>query len=68
MTAVFRFSWSARERAYVGSHGQHSYAVRPVTGGGWNLYVDGTSVQGAATHKPLLRAAQELARGVDSEA
>jgi len=62
MTAVMRFSWNAREKAYTANHGQHSYAVRPVPGGGWNLYVDGIARQGAATHKPLLRAAQDIAR------
>jgi PP-loop superfamily ATP-utilizing enzyme len=67
MTAVFRFKWSARERAYVGRHDVHTYAVRPIVGG-WELTVDGARHSTNRDHKPLLRMAQDLARGVDSEA
>lgn len=65
MTAVFRFAWNARERAYTGNHGQHSYLVRKTLVAGeqpWTLYVDGRPVGHARTHKLLLRQAQQIAR------
>lgn len=61
--AIVMFSWIARERAYVGQHDTHTYAVSRVPTG-WLLTRDGAALGHGIRSKPqpLMRAAQEHAR------